>query len=573
MRKILIFVAFVIVALIIAAPYGVGMLLEKEYNNAIAQLNSLHSNQAKFVGVFNRGYMKSTAKTEVTFTNSPTSIIMADNILHGPVIFDLKTSYMPQGYMLAKVNTVLEGDLSKMLDAIYAGKPAYSIDTEIDFSRNGITTIKSNPLTFSLANGDLNWQGMKLLLKYTIGVPKVSGEIFIPSVKYLEKLDVNKEFDIANVQIDFMSDAASQSDNVSIKIVDVGLKAADKIIFSGDQLSLVADGKNNNNLISANLKYTFDEIKILTDKYGPMSLSLHFNNLSKLKIQNAQQQPSPEEILQMLEQRPSASIDLKLTMPKGKIDLVGDAQIGGKDLTVLNQETVFNNASMKFALKINQAIVYEVLAQYAENQLSLKEKEYFKTNTDTTKPNPYTLTPEARQELVEAWVIGLLETLKNKKLIIETDSIINIDVKLDKGALTINEQPISKEELENLRPIFDIVVPTVAEPESVPVPVETAPEAVVVPPAPVVNNNVVEEPDLVTDVPSIQEGPSKAADPATPQVPVRDSADPMDAGADANTAPADTAPMTTMEPKIDLDQDAIDGLQPAPDLQPAKETN
>lgn len=464
MKKLFIFTLLLLIGVVAASPYVVGTLVEKNYNQMLAQLNKIYDGKVKFTGTYNRGYLDSSAKTEIAVINKPFTVSLSHAIEHGPVIMQ---GFMPKKLNLAMVNTVVDGAYNDVLKSLYGDKEAYKIVTEVTFAGDVLTTITNGALTMPISDGQLTWDGANINLVYTKDAMKFTGDAVMPRLNYTETdADLTKSVNIVNIKLSFGNEANSISQFMNVNVDDVTVMTGQELIFTAQKLSFIGNQKEVNSKTSLDLKYTFNMLKILADQYGPFNLALKLKNFDAAVLAQMSQEvpvgPNPnisqEQLLKLLADRLTLDIDLKLDTPKGKVDAVADLKVGGKDLTSLDQQMLFNTSDFKADIKINQAIVYAIMAQYVENRIHAEEVAFVATTTDPTALNPYTLDKITMQAIVQAWVISLLDDLKEQTLILETDTDFTTNIKLEKGIFTINDKPRTMADWEKLKPVFDVTV-------------------------------------------------------------------------------------------------------------------
>lgn len=492
MKKTINAIILLLIVAAAASPYVAGMMLEKNFNRTVAHLNTIYADQYKFTTEYTRGYAKSTAIIHVVEANNPENKLNLNlNIQHGPVIFEFHgwpnpTTYVPRSYHLAVVTTQLDDKVNKILDGIYAGKPAYAITTLIDFKGNQTTEVKNFPVVVPKDSNEFDWGGMTATVKSDIDLNFITGELNIAKIAYLQGVDnpqTQKQVAAKNIKITFNYGGVATGEHADMAVENISVLEGISPVASVDKLSISVSTLKSGDLFKSDILYSADKIMLEKDQYGPLAVQIKFNNFNAKAIQDFAKKQNADmsmnaslvEMQSILSTSPGVDWDVKFTTPKGKIDFTGSAVVGGKDLKVIDAASVMATADIKLKLNVNQPIVYEFLAQYAEDQLHSKESEFFMQNKDPNIANPYSLSPPDLKNTVEKWIIALLNELKDNKMIIEKDDLISVDAKYLKSQWAINDKLMTDADWKKLQEALIVKVITT--------PVQPAPD---VPGAPIV---------------------------------------------------------------------------------------
>lgn len=535
MRKLINGVLFLLIVFIVAAPFGVGMLIESQYNQNIAQLNQIYSGQLAFKGTFNRGYINSSAVTEITMSNSKEVIKLLETIHNGPIILDFKSptdfnSYIPKDLRLAVIDTVIENhEADNWLKKIYNGKPAYKISTVLEFNGDGTTTIVNYPFEMPLGSGKITWKGMTLSVSHNKDLSVNTGSFTLPQFSYGEAtpdgVSLN-ELKIIDVKSNFVTGKDVPLETVSFNISSIIMTSNGKVVYNADKIASNADYQKLNNIVKSNAAYTFNKMVFGADEYGPMSLTLKLANLNydiidtltaKISANSSAAKNSkdlldlnatPEQLKSLLTPGPSADLDFSLTTPKGNVSVKGNASAGGKSLTSTEPDAILATVNAKALIQVGQELLYQALAQYAETQIIINEKTFSNINKDPSIINPYTLTPAAKQTVIENWMITLLDKLKDMGLIVENDKVLISDITYSNNAFIFNTKEVKLQDLKSLKPDFEIVITPKAKPAVI-APAATTVPGVSMPVVPVTPSTVVPSVPVTTNstaiAPSINE--------------------------------------------------------------------
>lgn len=506
MKSFLKVLFLLIIVLGVASPFGAGYVLEKQYNDMIVQLNKAYKNEIVFTGKFQRGFMGSTATTELSVNGAPIETLQ-HVVHHGPVIFSFggwlsPSTYVPRGYGLAKVDTILTGNLAKKISSIYADKTAYNISTMVDFNGNSATTIINYPLTTQLGVGVLKWQGITANFNIDKHVTKISGTALIPELEYSEPSQSSpgsESVKVNNLTLEFNKIVSDGSSMLSVNLADFKILNPTAEELGVTDLNLIFNKTGIDKIQGGELKTTFSKLHLLNHDLGPFSLDVKTNNIdysamTAIMYANKQRPTNipDDQLIAMLSTKPTLDVDLKVTMPEGKIDYVGHAEAGGPDITSAAPAVIIPTIKMSQQVQISSKIVTKLLTRYIQQLIHENEKMYFEKNKTSTIMNPWTMTPEQLQTMSAKLVANIIDTLKTKQYIIEEDEVISCAMRFENSVLTINGVEHSNAEIEQLRALFELKAPVpteVLEPTEAPAAaVEPAttidPESAVVDPEP-----------------------------------------------------------------------------------------
>lgn len=480
-----------IIVLCVASPFGAGYMLEKHYNDMIAGLNKAYEGEIVFTGKFQRGFMSSTATTELVDSKGEPIETLQHVVLHGPVIFNFNgwlnsSSYVPQGYGLAKVDTQLTGKLAQKLTNIYAGKAAYNISTMVDFNCNLATTFVNYPLTTQVGVGILKWQGANGTVNVNKDITNISGSLVMPSLEYSEQVQSGSDTEtlqVNNLKIEFHKLMADSSDvlNITLDSFKILNKTSEELALN--TASLIFNKKTVDKIESADIKTGFTNLKIAGHTVGPFSLGIKTNNINSAAMMAAMQDPTmlpaagnniqpkipSDQLVAMLSTKPTLDADMKIAMPEGNVDYVGHIEAGGANITSADAATIIPTIKMSQKLQIGSKIVTKLLIRYIEEQVLRNEKMYFINNKTSTITNPWTMTPTQLKDMATKLAGDIINVLKTKQYIVEQNDVMSTDVGFANSVFTINGVQRTKDDLNQLRTLMTV------QPPVAPTPMDTTP--------------------------------------------------------------------------------------------------
>jgi uncharacterized protein YdgA (DUF945 family) len=489
MKKYISAIVLLLLIVLAGSPYYVSMQVQSEYEKSITALNQYYTGQVTVTGTYNRGFFTSNATTEIKFTNSPEVLTLKHEIHNGPFIIDTSSgnisSYIPKGFKLAVVDTVIQSqNLDALIKNVYKDKSAYTITTNVNFNGSGDTTLINNPFTMNIGAGEINWKGMSLTIQHAKSFASFDSTLSIPQFSYMEMtadLAKKNEFRIVDVTAKYTAGSQVQVEKLDFSIASISITQGTISVFDADKIAIKGDYSRANKVINSDVVYSFDKLILATDEYGPMQLKAKLTNFdidtfdtltSKIAADHSitmtgtvnvhdvlnklRSYLTPEQVATALSAMPYAEFDLALTTPKGKLNYTSNIVVGDKNLSSIDYDTVMATVVAKISFQIDQPLAYAILAQTAETSIANNEKLFAQQNQDPNLQNPYTLTPEQRQPIIENWIIRLLDKLKDSKVITEKDKVISSEWSYEKGVLTINSKIFSQQDLDALKPLFEI---------------------------------------------------------------------------------------------------------------------
>ena len=497
MRVIFNTIFFTIIIIAFAAPYAAGFIIEKRYNNMIAQLNVDFKDKMVFTGSFERGFYSSNATTTIGATDAE-KMTLEHTIYHGPLAFKYSgflqaSNYLPRAYGLAMIETKLAGKLADQIAKIYGNSPAYVITTIAKYNGDLQTSIVNYPLEVKINSYvKLLWQGLNADINMNKSMTNVNGTVTMPSLDYMETQQDGsvKLLNVVNAKFDFNRTMNSTDEILNLTVAK--LKIGDSVLnpMTVENISIATNKKIIDKLLALNLKVTFDKMHIAHDDFGPFMLAMDFSNINSAVIQQVMQSPMPAsqqdvvsqtmnnqaQLVAFLSTRPVADTHLTFSSMSGNMDFNSHLAIGGPSIVNLDPNVISSTVDADKKIQVSTALVNMVLYKYGQEQFMSNAKNYANANKNVTTANPYLMDPAQRKDFITKWSAELLNNLKDKKIIIEQNDIVIIELKYVDSNLTINGALITPEEMHQIKamlimPPLEASAPT---PEaSVPTPVLT----------------------------------------------------------------------------------------------------
>ena len=469
-KKIVYTFIALLITVLVAAPYLVGIKISKQYNASLAHINAHLAPDIKLVGTFKNGYLSSSATTQVNTVNGLTLFSLVHTIKHGPFIPGHKI------FKMAAVNTVIDGNVNTVINNVYNNKEAYAINSEFDFSGIGETIIKNNPVTIDNANFKINWQGMNLVIKNQKNFAAIDAQLSMPLLNVIDNAsDKKNEVSVVELKSTFAVAADTtnnHSASANLDVSQVKISAAAAEVVNLQKANLTTNSKLVNKLVSSEIIYKFDKMVLfVTDVYGPLLFNIKLNNLNAVAFEklSAKQQenamPYPELLADILSTQPTVDIVFNLGLPNGKIELNARMQSSAVDVKQLDPKTIMNNVAVTLSLKITQATLYEFLAKYAENEIHRLETDYFAKHEQSTIKNPFTISPKDLASTIQAWVTSAVNILKTEKILQENKDMLSIDIKLTNNIVTVNGAEIKDADMQRINNLLMITDKTIINTE------------------------------------------------------------------------------------------------------------
>lgn len=196
---------FVILTLIILAPYFSGMLIERYYGQFTSQL----SNELKFkvtVKDFKRNFFTSTALVELHVSPddnkiAPYIIPIEQNIIHGPFVIDLPYKKNPFSIGLAHIHNKLGEQFKTQLTEFFHNDEPFVVMTKLGFLGDSTTYFSGIPTQQTTkANLEVIWDGIEGKIYHSLDLHTLNGEITAPKLSlqseefHLEIININSKF-------------------------------------------------------------------------------------------------------------------------------------------------------------------------------------------------------------------------------------------------------------------------------------------------------------------------------------------------------------------------------------------
>jgi hypothetical protein len=143
-------------------------------------------------------------------------------------------------------------------------------------------------------------------------------------------------------------------------------------------------------------------------------------------------------VLQLFANKISLTANLQFTTPDGPINSKFDASVGDPKITAAVREQILPTLTISQHTQIAKKIFYKLLTQFAQNQLKNREVQFYLKNRTSTITNPYTMSIDQKQKVINDWLTKIIEGLTAQKYIVANGDDFVIDINVVGSKLTIN---------------------------------------------------------------------------------------------------------------------------------------
>ena len=461
MKKFLLLIITLILSVTVSMPYGVSLLLSREYKEDISRWNANNS-KLEISGKFTVGLFTSSAKTTVKTkannrNNIPLTLELEHTIKNGPVIIDFQKKQI-KTYKLALIETkIINKGFQEVNKQFYKDQQGVEIITELEYKGNGVTKIKNLPFIKDVPNGQVEWGGAEFTIKHDRLFTVLNHEILMPKLSYreginlieLQKITSKGEQRLMAIDLwDGYTDFQFKQFNLKSNIDDV-------FTMSGFKFNSKVD--INNSIVHLKLGWKIESIFELASisKVGPLTLAINVENIdgeALYKLQKfgylATNDPAMlNKINEVWRDLFLKKIKVKLNdtefnLLQGKLTIEAEINVGGARLKTITPPIVMQTVDGIVKIEMPKALAYEIAAKKIECDIMLEGKDFNLSHEGQSMPKPYKLTLVGKKEEIEKRVLAEIKKLVDEKFIIEKEKTFFTEITMKDSIINVNSKPL-----------------------------------------------------------------------------------------------------------------------------------
>ncbi|HEC12551.1 MAG TPA: DUF945 family protein [Acidiferrobacteraceae bacterium] len=291
MRRIII--AFVVLVTITGAlsalPFWIGIEVENTYQRTGQRLNNTALISSIDIN-FNRGWLHSTANTQIKIRGTDTRVTLVDDISHGPIpIRRLLQGRFDLTPILARVSSRISARNREGVDII----PAFSAHTVIDIDRSGKSRVFAGAFkSFSRSKDTLESAGFAGTIRFRPGLERIIGSFAMPSLR-LTGVATGVEMEGLETSFDFHDGISGFSvGDVSVTSRKLIYRATpqDPSPLTATGLAIHAGARDRSDGVNATLQLGIKNFVAGPSRLGPGLIKIQFNRLNPATLARLRRQ-------------------------------------------------------------------------------------------------------------------------------------------------------------------------------------------------------------------------------------------------------------------------------------------
>ena len=464
MKRIATIIGIVLVLIVAAAaalPFWFGMETEKAYKNIVQELSS---GTAISTQRYERGWLSSSAETDMAILGSPLTVSMVHRISHGPVaIHRILGGDFALTPAMAFVDSELrlapkKGSGTPQLMAFTRAMAALNARTIVDFTGNVEATLEAPPARSKEKTGTaLNFRGLSSTIRVHDRGQRVDMELRVPGLSLTSD---RGDFSLKNLIYRFNSSAGMAGymfGNSTLQLAE--LSAGPGFALKG--LRLTTRSKPSGANLSATVDYRVQAIKSGTDEHGPGELSLVLRNLDAKALQRFNQQSNqiakrnlPQQQASMMAAAETMKLiaalskkapELEMTKLSFKTkegELTGNAKLvlDGSNLDIAgNPFLALRALSGQGELSIPPSMVKAILTPAIMEDVKGFERTGKLSSREAAK-----LTPTVMNRIVDQAYPTYISRNSFTKMLVRSGPVYRISVSFNNGELRVNGKPLQQ---------------------------------------------------------------------------------------------------------------------------------
>jgi len=458
MNKLIKTILLLIMLIGLALPYGISLLLEREYNRCLAKLNQTAPNFV-VVGEFSTGWFSSKAKTHVTAKENSAltfALELEHNIKNGPIIIDLENSAVKISKLALVDSKISNKQFLELSKLIYPGQNGLIITTELEFDGTANTTIKNLPFQYTIGNGEIQWSGLGSTLQYDRQLSFLIADISMPKIAFKEGQNQitlqTFKYALGQKQTKYGMYAGEGE----IAFEQFAIKSATDTVLAVDKFKFTGKNMIENNVTSVDFKLSIENIFEFSSKskIGPLSIALNISNLDTPTLKKLSDsfdklkqfsRSNPEQVklwLEVLAKQPTVKLqNTAINTAHGKLTVDLQAKIGAANMPSLEKQTLLQTMQATAKIEIAKALAYELTAKKIERDINTENQIFDLSHEGSQMPKP-NLTPELLKIEIENRVLATIKKLVEEKIIVEQEKTFVIDILMKDSSLKVNGSEI-----------------------------------------------------------------------------------------------------------------------------------
>ena len=455
MKKWLLLVLVIILAVVVFTPYGFGFMIEKNYKNILTQIP--HSKvQIKIVD-YQRGWFSSNAKLKISFNMpklleqkakvKPLTFFVNETINHGPLIIATnpdgdKRLVIGQAFILGLVKQPNVNGYAITLIHLHGSVDNHLLLYNVNFG--------SQQQGFVYAIHDLNAH-----TNISSNLKTVEGNVKIAAIDFLTKSLVQHS---DNINVDFhlkKSPSGMYLGKTNAQLQKQAGLVMQRLQFQLNNVRMSSDSNEVDGKINYALQLSMKNILLNNQNYGPANLYVTVDKLdaekllalqNKLQVIKANETITKQElkqyssaIMQLLSKGLNLNIkQLNLILPEGKLAAHANIKINPQPLAINNPIVFLANLDVNANLEIPKVFLQNMMETFATHVEKPKQTKKGEEKIVKQEKTP----AEIAKDQINQW-------LHNGMLIADGDNY-KINVSFNQMQLLVNGKPPKNKEMLKL---------------------------------------------------------------------------------------------------------------------------
>lgn len=456
LKKILISISILILALILFIPYYIGGKIKNYYEEQTGYLTEEYGDNWSWrIDNYRRGWWQSSATTEVLIIDptvrellgvphnhnpEPLVLYLTHHIQHGPILFG-----NPQyTFGLAGIHTevIPNEEWHPVIYNLFANTVPLSLDNAIGFSGSARFYAHSPALQDAIVLDKtlINWGGLEATSKFSSEWKHNQAHVSLPLLEFIES-DV--QFYVS--QLTFSGDSKQAESHLWTGTTALNASEVRLIHpLTQDELEIYrldmkTDSEINQGIYAADLLVNAERIDIYDMTLGPLNYQFHLDNVNAAKLGKLITELNLTETsaiahetatMDLLSDGGSLSKNVSLSTQYGPVEVKTQVDLAPTDVnSPLYPLTLFTALNVDMQLEMPRQITLTVIDAWVRQQLAIA-----KANVpNLPEPSPEEVQQFGEQKLIE---------LTKATIIVNKAERDSIHVNFKNGSLLVNGAPL-----------------------------------------------------------------------------------------------------------------------------------